>query len=438
VRESPEQPQANADLGTALGELGYPKAAEERFRLELAKDADCPDALVGLAQTATLNGNWSQVTSSLEKLLRSNPEEFARRLELPPLGTLRDAWRRGVVKPPPSLAASRLGSLWQAWLGGSDSPPSLPAAGTAPACSDALLMAGKAAATPGIWLSRPCYAKLRERLTAQQAQKSQSARNALTGAQRLKLAEAEYRLGDAPAARREAEGILVADPGSGWAVYWRSLSYGKLSEDCFAQVAALSPDSSRVHEMLAHYWAARHYYPRAKAEYLAAIKLSPDLPDLHLGLATVYMTGSEWTEAEGELKRTLELSPGSALASYELGDAYVEMGRWELALAPLRKAAQDPSYNVKARVDLAKAESENGQVGQAIDDLLPVLSADQDGQIYYRLAELYRRLGDKPKMTEALASFRRLQRASLEADQAQLDELDREREASDSGAAAHP
>lgn len=432
VRENPDQPQANADLGAALGELGYPKAAEERFRLELAGDADCPDALVGLAETATLAGNWTEVTSALERLLGSNPEEFARRLELPPLGILRDAWRRGAVRPPPSFAASPVGSLWQTWLGGSGPPPSLPgppADGTALTCSD---LRDKAAVTPGIWLTRACYGNLRERLTVRKAKKT------LLSQERSKLAETEYRLGDYQAARREAEGILAADPGSGWAVYWLSMSYGTFAEECFAKVAALSPDSARVHEMLAHYWAGRHYYPRAKAEYLAAIKLAPELPDLHIGLATVYMTSSEWTEAESELKRTLELSPGSALASYELGDAYVELGRWEQAIDPLRKAAQDPSYNVKARVDLAKAESETGRISQAIQDLLPILQADQDGQIYYRLADLYRKLGDKEKMKEALTTFRRLQSSSLEVDQQQLDELDREREASDSGRTAHP
>jgi len=426
VRQSPGQPQANTDLGAALVELGYPKAAEGRFRIELAHDPECPDALLGLAETATLAGDWTQVSSALGRLRRSQSRELARLLELPPPGTLRDAWRRGKIWLPPSFAASPSGSLWKAWLDGEGSSPEPRKAGAGAACTSLSPEASKA---PGMWLSETCYRRLREWLTSKKA---------LTLGEHCKLAETEFRLGHSQAARSEAERALTSDPGNGWAAYWLSLSYAALAEDCFAKVTSENPDSARVHEMLAHYWAGRHYYPRAKAEYLAALRLAPDLPDLHMGLATVYMTSSEWTEAEGELKRTLELAPGSALASYELGDAYVEQQRWDLAIDPLRKAAQDPSYNVKARVDLAKAESEGGQISQAVQDLLPILDADRDGQIHYRLADFYRKLGDKEKMKDALAAFRRLQSSSLEADQQELDELDRERDASDNGQTAHP
>lgn len=417
LHADPKQLQANADLGAALLELGYPKAAEGRFQKELAANPDCPSAELGLAETASLRGDWTAVNSSLGRLHRTAPGEFARLVELQAPGTLRDAWRRGTLTLPPSFSSSSIGGLWKAWLSGADTLPDL---GTETAGSSCARVAGKTAAAPGLWLPEACYRVLRARLIAKKE---------LTLEERLKLPEAEFRLDHAEAARREAERLLRSQPSSGWGVYWLSQSYGALAQDCFAKVTAQKSDSARVHEMLAHYWAGRHYYPRAQSEYLAAVQLAPELPDLHLGLATVYMASSQWTEAEQELKRTLELAPASGLANYELGDAYVEQQRWDLALDPLRKAAQDPTLAAKARVELARAESENGDIGRAVEDLLPVLGEDRDGQVHYRLAELYRKLGDKEKMREALAAFRKLQQASLDAGQSELDELDREREA---------
>lgn len=410
------QPQVHADLGAALLELAYPKAAEDHFKRELAQDAECPEAQLGLAETATLRGDWAQVASALQGLTASHPRQLNMLLELQPPGTLRDAWRRGQINLPAEFVESSAGALWKAWLDGSDSLPSLAVSPAAPDCPHSHL---KAESTPGFWLSENCYQALREQLASKKV---------LSRQQRIKLAEAEFRLGDSGPARRDAEQVLRSDPSSGWAIYWISRSYGMLAQDCFAKVTSQNPDSARVHEMLAHYWSGRHYYPKAKTEYLAAIKMTPELPDLHLGLATVEMASSEWQDAETELERTLQLAPGSALAEYELGDAYLQQQRWELAIEHLKQAVRDPAVGIKARLDMADAESESGQLNQAVRDLAAIAEQDRDGQVQYRLAKLYRKLGDRQRERDALLAFRRLQRTSIQAGGSELLELDQERE----------
>jgi tetratricopeptide (TPR) repeat protein len=275
--------------------------------------------------------------------------------------------------------------------------------------------------TPALWLPEACYQRLRDRLRSKKT---------LTPAEMVKLAEAEFRLGNHQAARQEAQRLLKSNPRSEWGLYWLSRSSSELAEDCFSKVASLSPESARVHQILGSYFSERHNFPRARREYEAAIQLAPNLPDLHLGLAEAYWLDRRWPEAEKEFERTLELAPGSAVAEYELGDALLKELRWQPAMEHLRRALSDPSLALKVRLDLSKAEAEMGQTRQAVEELLHVAEADKDGEVHYRLAGLYRKLGEKTLATEALATFQRLRSASVQASRSDLEALEKERERS--------
>jgi Tfp pilus assembly protein PilF len=179
---------------------------------------------------------------------------------------------------------------------------------------------------------------------------------------------------------------------------------------------------------LAHYFATRRQFARAKTEYLAAIQKAPELPDLHLGLGTLYLQDGELAEAEKELQRTIELAPESALAHYELGHIYVHEQRWDPAVQQLRRAVSDPAVTVKARLDLAKALSETDRTREAVEELLPALPDDKDGEAHYRLAGLYRKLGENTRAEESLNAFKRLRDASIQANRGELEALQNERE----------
>jgi tetratricopeptide (TPR) repeat protein len=420
LRQAPDQPQAQAELGIVLFHLGYPKAAEDRFRKELSQDPDCPLARLGLAQVAALQGDWTEAISATEHLASSHPRELERLLELPAAGPLNDAWTEGKIPLPTQLAASRGGELWKAWLSDSDSRPILAEDGASSQCSSS---SSKATTTPGLWLTEACYQQLRDRLRA-----PLKAKKALTPGERSKLAEAEFRLGHFQEARRDAERMLESNPGDEWAIYWLSQSSGALAQQSFSKVASLNPDSARLHELLAHYFATRRQFAHAKTEYLAAIQKAPDLPDLHLGLGTLYLQDGELAEAEKELQRTIELSPESTLADYELGHIYVHEQRWDPAVQYLRRAVNDPTVTVKARLDLAKALAETDRTREAVEELLPALPDDKDGQAHYRLAGLYKKLGDNARAEETLNAFKRLRDASIQANRGELEALQNERE----------
>jgi len=416
LHRSPGQPEVHAELGAALLALGYVKAAQDHFHRELAKNPESPLAELGVAQTAALSGDWDQVSATLERLSQSQPGEFTRLLEFPPAGLVLQAWSGGQMIPPESFARSPGGIIWKSWLSDSNVLARISATGkqdSADACA-----AGQAKNTlPGIWLTESCYANLAGQL---KAGKDRSA------AARIKLAETEFRLGQYDAALRTAKLLRTVDRHSGWAVYWLSKAHDALAEQCFLQVGALNPDSARVHQMLAEHYTKLSDYPKAKTEFQNAIRLAPDSPDLHLGLGTVLSRTSDWVQAEKELKTTLELAPESAFAHYQLGHVYVQQNLWKQAVEQLRQVPGDSTVLLSARLDLAKAESETGQRSQAVQDLLSVASLDHDGELYFRLAGLYRSLGDETRAHQALATFKQLRASSLQADTAELGALEKE------------
>src|SRR3984885_719284 len=427
-RRSPSQPEVHGELGTALLALGYVKAAQDHFHQELAGNPESPLAELGVAQTAALSGDWKQVSATLEHLSKSQPRELTLLFELPPSGLILQAWSGRQMNPPEWFAESPAGILWQSWLSDSNVLARISANGKndpAETCT------GRQAknVSPGIWLTEWCYTNLAEQLRA---------RKILSIPDRIKLAEAEFRLGQYDAALRTANLLRRVDLHSGWGVYWLSKTHDALSEQCFLKVGALNPDSARVHQMLAEHYAKLSDYPKAKTEFENAIRLAGESPDLHLGLGTVLSRTSDWTQAEQELKKTLEWAPQSSFAHYQLGHVYIQQNLWQKAVEQLRQVPADSTVLLSARLDLAKGESETGQTSQAVEDLLSGASLDHDGELYFRLAGLYRSLGDETRAHQALATFKQLRASSLQADTAELGALEKEQEAAQPGKLQSP
>jgi tetratricopeptide (TPR) repeat protein len=418
VHEAPGQPGLHADLGRALLQVGYAKAAEDQSRRELAIDPANPLARLDLAQTAALRGAWEEVSAQLKEVSGAQPRTLTRLLEMPPAGLVEQAWIESKMQMPEEFAATSVGGLWHAWMDqsqlievkGNDGAAT---ARTCPAVSSAVH-------APGMWLSESCYSELIQRLTGN---KNSSL------PEKIKLAEAEFRLQQYERALQTGKAILDTDPGNEWATYWFRNAHHGLAQQCLLKVADLDPQSVRAHQMLAQDYAAWLQFPKAKKEYQEAISLAPAQSDLHLGLGTVYWRTTNWAEAEKELKTALEFAPESALARYELGDTYVQQRDWHRALEQLKKIPPDSTVSYEATLDLAKAESELGKTTEAIQSLLSIATRDEDGQAHFLLASLYRKSGDVGRAQEALETFKQLRAAALQASKDEAGALEEDRSA---------
>jgi tetratricopeptide (TPR) repeat protein len=415
VRSS-TQPEVHAELGSALLALGYVKAAQEHFQRELAGNPESPLAHLGLAETAALGGNWAEVSMRMEHLSQSEPRQLMRLLEFPPAGLVLQSWSAREMSPPDSFTNSPVGTVWKSWM--SDSNVVARLSPDQKSESQSCTQAEKNS-PPGAWLTEACYSELLRGV---------SPKTSLPLSAQAKRIEAEFRLGQYDAALHSAERLSTLDPHNGWAVYWQSRAHDAIAETCFLKVGELNPDSARVHQMLAEHYVRISDLPKAKAEFEKALRQAPTSPDLHLGLGKVLSRSSDWTGAEKELLTTLDLSPKSSFAHYELGHVYVQQSHWQKAMEQLRQVAEDSTVLLSARLDLAKAESEAGQTSQAVNDLLSVASLDQDGELYFRLAALYKRMGDPDKAREALATFKQRRAASLQSDTEEVGALEKEQE----------
>jgi tetratricopeptide (TPR) repeat protein len=414
ARQPSVRPDVQAELGTALLTLGYLKAAQDHFSQELATNSESPLAEIGLLQTAALGGDWAQVENRFEQMSWSHPQELSRLLEMPPVGMVLQAAANGQLTPTESFSLSPVGALWKNWLSDTNV-----VARISNRDEQEVRCVAMKDLSPGVWLTDTCYAKL----LSQWQRRADLSFNAS-----VKRTEAEFRLGRYDAALRSARRLRTVDPQSGWAVYWLSRSHDAIAEQSFLKVGALNPDSARVHQMLAEHYLKLSDYPRAEGEFQSALRLSPDSPDLHLGLGMVLSRCNQWTQAEKELKATLESVPKSAFAHYQLGHVYVQQGQWQPAIEQFREVPDDSTVALSARLDLAKAESEVGRSSEAIKDLLSVAALDQDGELYFRLAALYRSTGDQARAREALATFKQRRMASLETDNQELGALEKEQE----------
>ena len=420
AKAAPTQPGVHADLGRALLALGYAKSAATEFEKELSLDPEDPSAMLGLAETALLHGQWQDANSELDKLAGSQPLQFARLAESAPAGPLLQAWNDGQVRLPESIANTPEGNLWKTWLTTSSLIPAMISSLAHPA-TECKSVPSISESTLGEWLSEACYRQLLRTLRQ---------RPALTTADNIRLTETLFRLGEYQEALRHAQRLIQSHPGNEWATYWLSKAHAELAGDCFQKLALLDPSSPRVHQMLAERYVGWGQFSQAVAEYQTAIRLAPALPDLYLGLGDAYVHMMDWTHAVPEYQKAIELAPGSLAAEAELGHAYFKLGEWKLALTQLTQIPDNAPQAAAARLDIANAEDQLGETRQAIADLQPFLTQDKDGEMHFRLGVFYRRIGDQDHAKQAMQEFQTLRAAQLSVSHNEIQGLEDEKEGS--------
>jgi len=421
-RSAPRQPGVHSGLGRALFALGYTKSAREEFQKELAFDPEDPSAMLGLAEAEAMAGLWTAADAEIDRLARSQALALTRLVEAAPPGPLRQAWNDGSIPLPQDVAATPEGAFWKTWLTTSSLTPAMLSSLPAPVreCARAV---PQSAATLGVWLSQACYQQLLAH--------SQSGEH-IAPARRPNLVEAMFRLGKYSDALALARSLLHSDSQRAVAAYWLSRIHSELAGDCFVRLALLDPASARVHQMVAERYLGFGQFTKAVAEYQTAIRLAPSLPDLYLGLGDVYARMMDWPQAATEFRKTLALAPGSLAARAELGHACVEMGDWQSAIALLRAIPANAPQAPAASLDLADADNRMGDPRQAIADLLPFADQDKNGEIHFRLANFYRKIGDVDAAKQAMQTFQSLRAAQLAVSHSEIQALESEKAANSS------
>jgi TolB-like protein/Tfp pilus assembly protein PilF len=162
-------------------------------------------------------------------------------------------------------------------------------------------------------------------------------------------------------------------------VYEQRRQYDMMAEE-MRNVLALNPNHAHAHDsqgdvLLRH----RGQLDEALAEYEVALRLDPFLLPSLLNKAAVHAIKGRLAEADRQFESIVRDNPGSALVRNYHGDFLLGQGRYQEALASYRAALASVPTHTDARVGLAAALIELGQIAAAEREAEHLASAEFQG-----------------------------------------------------------
>ena len=247
------------------------------------------------------------------------------------------------------------------------------------------------------------------------------------------LGDVEEKLGNSLEAVREYQLAAELDPSESNLFDWGAeLLMHRAAEpaiEVFTKGNRLFPRSARMLVGLGIAWYARGSYDQAAQRLCEASDLNPDDPNPYLFIGKMQSAGSSHSQCLVErLERFARLQPENALANY-----YCGLSLWKRREGPddaqasaqaeslLEKAVHlDPKLGV-GHLQLGILYAERQDFPRAISSYQKASAASPGlEEAHYRLAQAYRRTGEKLKAQEELQLYEQISKKKEE-------EIDRER-----------
>ena len=172
--------------------------------------------------------------------------------------------------------------------------------------------------------------------------------------------------------------------------------------------------------------------------FRAAVAANPKEPNVHFGLGYLLWTQKQYPEAATEFQSELANDPRHAQAMLYLGDTLLQLNKAADARPLLSNAiALDPSMWL-GDLDLGIIDSDAGRNDDALRELEAAAKLqDQDVNVHWRLARLYRAMGKKD---EAKVEFDKASKLNKAADEDLYQKINsgKQRPPADATAPQHP
>lgn len=229
------------------------------------------------------------------------------------------------------------------------------------------------------------------------------------------LAQCACYAGDFRTTLLASESAFRAESQSRAALYWEAKSSEELSTQALARVKALTPESAKVHLLIAELYRHNEHLAQAEVEYDKALAIEPDNPAARLGLANVYDEEFRFRQAMTELRGVFRKDPGNLEASFLMGNILTGQREYARAIPYLKAALKgQPLLAPKSRSLLARCYAAQNRIADAIEELRPALPEDTDGTLHYQLYLLYRKRGDREAAVAALRQSEALRKQNLQ------------------------
>jgi tetratricopeptide (TPR) repeat protein len=168
---------------------------------------------------------------------------------------------------------------------------------------------------------------------------------------------------------------------------------------CFEGVLQEAPDSSYGHRVRGYMAESQNHFAEALADYRAGGD--------HFAAGRLLAQNTGYAEAVAEFKAELSLHPDNHLALAQLSQVYVQLGKLELARPILDQLIVLYPGDAYAWLDKGRIEQKTGDWHQAAASFQKALSIDPKlSAARYRLASVYRSLGENAAAASELATFR--------------------------------
>jgi tetratricopeptide (TPR) repeat protein len=219
----------------------------------------------------------------------------------------------------------------------------------------------------------------------------------------------------AEAAAAALDKAVALDPTNLDILYHRGRAHLLISKESYSAMFKLSPDSSRVYEVLGQSDAEAYRPDDAIADFQLAIRAAPHQPGLNEELGDACWTAGKFQQADDAYTQEIKNDATNAVALYKLGSLRVTRSDAAGGVPLLERAlALDPTIS-DANYYLGKGEAALGKNELAIEHFRLATNPQGTEQLrimsWYQLATLYRNLHRSQEAGEALAAFVKMKAA---------------------------
>ena len=213
-----------------------------------------------------------------------------------------------------------------------------------------------------------------------------------------------------------ADELVKRYPNDPEILFHSSRLYADHAYDLMTQLMRVAPSSVWVHYATAEVHASLQRYDLAIAEYRNVLEIEPKIPGIHFRLGRAILQSSKETnaveQALHEFELELNISPDNSDAEYEIGEIYRRRGEFDPALTHFSKAVQHHPDFTQARIGLASTLISQGRSPEALGHLLEAVRLEPQNEVaHFRLASVYKVLGDAANQQKEMAFFQKLHSA---------------------------
>jgi len=412
------QPGLHTSLGDVCLHVGTLTQAKEEFQIELAHDANEPEAWLGLADAELASPEPQKALESLSRIVEIYPPFLSQRSDFPlvELSPPSAAQAISAVRAAPEMPAQHflLAKLYQ--IAGDESK----AQGQWQLWQHDLVHESAHRSGSGADMG-DCRLHRADRCV-----EFLQSRPHLDSGDQMLLGEALFSLGRyADCASRSAQ-VLTTNKKNLQAAYWLARANMKLADASFSALVQGFPDSWRAHEFAGISDELRDRDDDAIQEFKTAARSHPNDPELHQRLGKLLYAKKSFAEAEEELRKAIELDPGHALSLYLLGRVYLERHEAGQSIPYLQAALQHDPDLLEAHAALGQAYVHSEQPALAVKELEKAASIDKYGDLHYLLYVAFHNLGKEGMARQALARSQELRKRAATLRQARVSEAARE------------